>query len=282
VPTIAASVSIREGEDAPSGHASRAPTVEGPGARDVSPPPSPDASGPRIVVRPHAREGDARVESMADTALSSPATLATHALAEATPDTTRDGETPATPHHAEAPRASAADSPEGLLGAVLLGRYKVTAQIGQGGMGAVYEAVHTMLGKRVAIKVLLDKHVHKDQVVARLEQEARLASSIGNEHIIDITDFGETPDGRTFVVMEYLEGQSLAECLNRAGPLPESRAIHIALQVGPGREPRVRAPEPRLGRPGSRQMLHPVHAGSPPGTPVPGLRESQISPGSAG
>ena len=120
---------------------------------------------------------------------------------------------------------------EDLVGTMLLGRYSVTRKIGQGGMGAVYEATHTLIGKRVAVKVLLDKYARKEQVVARLEQEARLASSIGHEHIIDITDFGHTDDGRTFVVMEFLEGESLGELLNREGPLPEARIVHIARQI---------------------------------------------------
>ena len=120
---------------------------------------------------------------------------------------------------------------EDLVGITLLGRYSVTRKIGQGGMGAVYEATHTLIGKRVAVKVLLDKYARKEQVVARLEQEARLASSIGHENIIDITDFGQTEDGRTFVVMEFLEGESLAELLNREGPLPEARIVDIAHQI---------------------------------------------------
>jgi tRNA A-37 threonylcarbamoyl transferase component Bud32 len=118
-----------------------------------------------------------------------------------------------------------------LVGTTLLGRYQITKKIGQGGMGAVYEGTHTLIGKRVAVKVLLDKYAKKDQIVARLEQEARLASAIGHEHIIDITDFGTTSDGRTFVVMEFLEGESLAECLQREGTLPESRILHIAHQI---------------------------------------------------
>jgi eukaryotic-like serine/threonine-protein kinase len=120
---------------------------------------------------------------------------------------------------------------EDMVGTMLLGRYSITRKIGQGGMGAVYEAQHTLIGKRVAVKVLLDKYARKEQVVARLEQEARLASSIGHEHIIDITDFGTTDDGRTFVVMEFLEGESLAELLSREGPLPEARIVDIAFQV---------------------------------------------------
>ncbi len=118
-----------------------------------------------------------------------------------------------------------------LVGATLSGRYLVTRKVGQGGMGAVYEATHTLIGKRVAVKVLLEKYARREAIVQRLEQEARLASSGQNEHIIDITDFGRTDDGRTFVVMEYLEGESLSECLARETRLPEQRILRIASQA---------------------------------------------------
>ncbi len=130
-----------------------------------------------------------------------------------------------TPHDEVAPPA------DSMVDTLLLGRYQITRKVGQGGMGAVYEATHKLIGKRVAVKVLLDKYAQKDQVVARLEQEARLASSIGHEHIIDITDFGQTSDGRTFVVMEFLEGESLGAHLAREGAMDEQRAINIAYQV---------------------------------------------------
>jgi serine/threonine-protein kinase len=118
-----------------------------------------------------------------------------------------------------------------LVGATLSGRYLVTRKVGQGGMGAVYEATHTLIGKRVAVKVLLEKYAQREAIVKRLKQEAQLASSIGNEHIIDITDFGNTEDGRTFVVMEYLEGESLAECLGREPKLSEARILRISAQA---------------------------------------------------
>jgi eukaryotic-like serine/threonine-protein kinase len=118
-----------------------------------------------------------------------------------------------------------------LVGTTLSDRYLVTRKVGQGGMGAVYEATHTLIGKRVAVKVLLEKYAQREAIVARLKQEAQLASSIGNEHIIDITDFGNTDDGRTFVVMEFLEGESMAECLARESKLPEQRILHIAHQA---------------------------------------------------
>ncbi len=126
---------------------------------------------------------------------------------------------------------SGGNSLDDLIGTTLQERYKISHKIGQGGMGAVYEATHLALGKKVAIKVLLDKYAAKDTVVARLEQEARLASSIGHDHIIDITDFGQTVTGRTFVVMEYLEGESLGACINREAPLSDARAIRICRQA---------------------------------------------------
>ena len=117
-----------------------------------------------------------------------------------------------------------------IVGTTLSGRYLVTRKVGQGGMGAVYEATHTLINKRVAVKVLLEKYAQREAIVARLKQEAQLASSVGNEHIIDITDFGSTEDGRTFVVMEFLDGESLAECLARETQLPEQRILRIASQ----------------------------------------------------
>jgi serine/threonine-protein kinase len=136
-----------------------------------------------------------------------------------------------------APGAAVATNPEPesrfdpLVGAVLADRYEVVRRIGEGGMGAVYEARHTVIGKRVAVKVLLEKFLAKSDFVARLLQEARLASSIGHEHIVDVTDFGTTSDGRSFVVMEFLDGESLAELAMREAPLPIERSLGIARQV---------------------------------------------------
>jgi eukaryotic-like serine/threonine-protein kinase len=122
-------------------------------------------------------------------------------------------------------------SNDALVGLTLADRYKLTRKIGEGGMGAVYEALHVLLSKPVAVKVLRDKYLDRPEVARRLVQEARLASSIRHENIVDITDSGATDDGRTFVVMEHLEGLSLAELIKRDGALPESRVIDIARQA---------------------------------------------------
>ena len=134
---------------------------------------------------------------------------------------------------AAAPAAPAApdEAFDSLVGATLAGRYLIVRRIGEGGMGAVYEAKHTIIGKRVAVKVLLEKFLAKSDFVARLLQEARLASAIGHEHIVDVTDFGTTDDGRAFVVMEFLEGEALSQLVMREAPLPVERALRLARQV---------------------------------------------------
>jgi serine/threonine protein kinase len=118
-----------------------------------------------------------------------------------------------------------------LEGVTLSGRYLVKRKVGQGGMGAVFEATHTEIGGRYAIKVLLDKYAQRDAIVKRLKQEAQLATSLDHEHIIRVTDFGNTDDGRTFVVMEYLDGESLADCLIRETKLSEQRILRVAAQA---------------------------------------------------
>jgi eukaryotic-like serine/threonine-protein kinase len=117
-----------------------------------------------------------------------------------------------------------------LIGQTLAGRYKIVRKIGEGGMGIVYEAVHVIIEKRVALKVLREDFSHREDVVERFRQEAKSASRIGHEHIVDISDFGITPGGAHFFVMEFLQGNDLADELERRGPLPTRRAIEIVLQ----------------------------------------------------
>jgi len=134
--------------------------------------------------------------------------------------------------HAEADAAPApAAKFDALVGTTLAERYEIVRRIGEGGMGAVYEARHSIIGKRVAIKVLLEKFLENEEFIARLLQEARLASSIGHQNIVDVTDFGTTRDGRAFVVMEYLEGEPLSELIMRDAPLPVERSLAIVKQV---------------------------------------------------
>jgi serine/threonine-protein kinase len=93
---------------------------------------------------------------------------------------------------------------------VSIGQYRVTGLIGRGGMGAVYAAEHALLGRPAAIKVLLPELSQKQDVVTRFFNEARAATAIRHPGIIEIYDFGWTPDGAAFIVMERLEGETLA------------------------------------------------------------------------
>jgi eukaryotic-like serine/threonine-protein kinase len=126
------------------------------------------------------------------------------------------------------------DTPEPedpLIGRTLGGRYRLDRKLGEGGMGAVYEAEHTLLGKHVAIKVLLDMFTKQRDVLLRFQQEARTASTIGHENIIDIVDIGEEKDGRWYIVMELLKGHDLAHELRDGGAMPPVRAATILRQI---------------------------------------------------
>ncbi|WP_096328059.1 serine/threonine protein kinase [Nannocystis exedens] len=117
-----------------------------------------------------------------------------------------------------------------LVGSLLLGRYQVLERIGDGGMGAVYLAEHTTILKKFAIKVLSAQLSLREDHVDRFMREARAASMINHPNVVEITDFGKTPDGQPFFVMEYLQGQDLAQVLGE-GALAWKRVRPILLQV---------------------------------------------------
>ncbi len=125
----------------------------------------------------------------------------------------------------------AAAAEDSLIGLALDNKYRIVRVIGRGGMGVVYEAEHTTLGKRVAIKLMLEKYTGDSEAVARFTREALAASRIGNPHIIDVMDIGTAPDGRSFVVMELLEGAPLSRIIEEQGPMAPTRAISIMRQV---------------------------------------------------
>lgn len=125
------------------------------------------------------------------------------------------------------PRAYVSD----LAGTVLLERYRIIERLGAGGMGVVYLAEHVTIKKRCAIKVLSDEYANKPDIVDRFLQEARAASMIAHENVVEITDYGQTPSGSVFFVMEMLAGEDLAETIHREGALPWSRVQPIILQI---------------------------------------------------
>jgi tRNA A-37 threonylcarbamoyl transferase component Bud32 len=120
------------------------------------------------------------------------------------------------------------------LGSTIDGRYKVEALLGEGGMGVVYRCVHTIIGKKVAMKVLRADLARDSEVTERFLNEAKAASSIGNAHIIDISDFGQFPDGAAYFVMEYLNGQPMSKLVEGSQPLAVHRILHLARQIAEG------------------------------------------------
>jgi serine/threonine-protein kinase len=122
-----------------------------------------------------------------------------------------------------------------MIGAVVGDRYRIVSRIGVGGMGAVYRAEHTMMRRDLAIKVLLPELGGKDEFARRFEREAESASRLAHANIIAVTDFGRTTDGRLFIAMEFLAGESLSSII-KAGPLPRARALNIIRQILRGLE----------------------------------------------
>jgi serine/threonine protein kinase len=123
---------------------------------------------------------------------------------------------------------------EPLIGLVLGDRYRVDARIGAGGMGLVYKATHLLIGRTLAIKVLRRRYAEQDEVAKRFALEARVASSVKHMNVVDLIDYGSTPLGSPFYVMEFLDGRSLARELARNGPIEPARALDIACQIARG------------------------------------------------
>ncbi|MBI5514376.1 MAG: serine/threonine protein kinase [Deltaproteobacteria bacterium] len=122
-------------------------------------------------------------------------------------------------------------APDALVGRILAGRYQLERVLGRGGMGIVYEARHLTVGRSVAVKVLRPELCKNAEATARFHREAQAAAAIGNEHIVEVFDFGYTAEGDTYLAMEKLDGQDLGRLLREGGALPEGRAVGIARQI---------------------------------------------------
>lgn len=128
--------------------------------------------------------------------------------------------------------AAALQTPnDSLVGQTLAEKYSIEELIKSGGMGSVYRGKHVLMDKTVAVKVLRTSLAVDDVVVARFSREAKAASRISHPHAVSVTDFGESENGVVFLVMEYLDGQTLKEIIKHEGPMPLSRATEIVRQV---------------------------------------------------
>jgi serine/threonine-protein kinase len=121
-----------------------------------------------------------------------------------------------------------------LIGKVLADRYRIVRKVGEGGMGAVYQAEHALIEKKIALKILFQDLTRRPDLIQRFLQEARSASRIGHENVIDISDFGQSPDGLVFIAMEFLDGEDLGKLLKRTGATHWERARPILMQIAKG------------------------------------------------
>ncbi|WP_437650817.1 serine/threonine-protein kinase [Sorangium sp. So ce362] len=118
-----------------------------------------------------------------------------------------------------------------LVGETIDGKYRIVRLLGQGGMGAVFEGENVRIRRRVAIKLLHASISSQAESVARFEREAQAAARIGSDHICEVLDLGVLPDGTRYMVMEYLEGETLGAKIERMGRLGPEITVPIMAQV---------------------------------------------------
>jgi serine/threonine-protein kinase len=118
-----------------------------------------------------------------------------------------------------------------LVGSILGGSYRLTRALGEGGMARLYEAEHLFLDRRYAVKVIHEHLARRPELIARFEREARAASRIHSEHVVQVVDLQRTPDGRPCIVAELLDGEDLQHRLRGSGPMSAADAVPILRQI---------------------------------------------------
>jgi serine/threonine-protein kinase len=126
-----------------------------------------------------------------------------------------------------------------LVAGTMVGEYRIEGELGSGGMGRVYSAVHPVIAKRAAVKVLHPELSVNKEAVERFVQEARAVNQIGHHNIVDVFSFGALPDGRNYFVMEWLRGESLRDRIERE-PLPLADALDLVATITLPWRPRTR------------------------------------------
>jgi serine/threonine protein kinase len=116
-------------------------------------------------------------------------------------------------------------------GTLIRGKYRILAKIGEGGMGAVYKALHVHFNESCALKVMSPALANDASLVKRFGREAIIARKLRHKNAVKVDDFDETEDGRPFIVMEYVEGQSLKSLMTASGPLSVARTCSIIKQT---------------------------------------------------
>ncbi len=119
-------------------------------------------------------------------------------------------------------------------GQIVADKYRIVRMLGQGGMGEVYEGENVRIHRRVAIKTLLSGVSSRGDVVQRFEREAQAAGRIGSEHIVEVLDLGDLPDGSRYMVMEFLEGTTLSDRIVKSGRVAAREAARIVIELCEG------------------------------------------------
>jgi len=119
----------------------------------------------------------------------------------------------------------------GLIGTLVSDKYEVRRELGTGAMGAVYEAEHVKIGRDVALKVLGRSYAREDRIRDRFVTEAQATGRVEHENVVEIWDVGATEEGLPYMVMELLDGETLAARIDRERRLPLADALHIARQL---------------------------------------------------
>lgn len=117
--------------------------------------------------------------------------------------------------------------PQKYVNQVIDGRYRILKPLGEGGMGVVYLGENLQLGRKVAVKLLHSEWLDDDTTVKRFFREAKVAAALRHANIINVLDVGESQTSEPYIVLEYLEGETLSELLKRAGPLDLATTLNI-------------------------------------------------------
>src|SRR5512146_1445426 len=118
-----------------------------------------------------------------------------------------------------------------MIGTVLHDRWRILAELGKGGMGEGFLAEHLVLGRKEAVKILMAQVAGDPQFVSRFRREARAVNRLRHPNIISVYDFGQLPDGRFYLSMEYADGQSVYQLVKRDDHFETPRALHVLGQL---------------------------------------------------
>ena len=122
---------------------------------------------------------------------------------------------------------------DSFVGKLIRGRYRILSKLGEGGMGTVYLADQFAINRKVALKILNPDYARDEDFIRRFRQEATLAASLSHYNVVTVFDFDQADDGSLYIVMEYVDGRSLAEVIQN-NPMAVDSAIKLAIQIAEG------------------------------------------------